>query len=196
MKRRSLVLVLRTCAAAAALVAGCSSAPSGHSSATGPATGQPATSESTPVGVVGPYSGPGGPTTGSSKLAIEAWADAANAAGGNGHHVQLYLEDDAGNPSTKSLADELGPHGINVTVLYPGHTLSNTYEKRLAAEAAERGLELADYLATIDTGTAIGRFIRPEEIGWVAVFLASPRSITISGDVITVGGGFLGGTYY
>ena len=97
---------------------------------------------------------------------------------------------------SKSLADELGPHGINVTVLYPGHTLSDTYERRLAAEAAERGLELADYLATIDTGTAIGRFVRPEEIGWVAAFLASPKSITISGDVITVGGGFLGGTYY
>jgi NAD(P)-dependent dehydrogenase (short-subunit alcohol dehydrogenase family) len=97
---------------------------------------------------------------------------------------------------SKSLADELGPHGINVTVLYPGHTLSNTYEQRLAAEAAERGMELADYLATIDTGTALGRFVRPEEIGWVAAFLASPKSITISGDVITVGGGFLGATYY
>jgi NAD(P)-dependent dehydrogenase (short-subunit alcohol dehydrogenase family) len=97
---------------------------------------------------------------------------------------------------SKSLADELGPHGINVTVLYPGHTLSNTYERRLAAEAAKRGMELADYLATIDTGTALGRFVRPEEIGWVAAFLASPKSITISGDVITVGGGFLGATYY
>jgi NAD(P)-dependent dehydrogenase (short-subunit alcohol dehydrogenase family) len=97
---------------------------------------------------------------------------------------------------SKSLADELGPHGINVTVLYPGHTLSDTYEQRLAAEAAERGMDLADYLATIDTGTALGRFVRPEEIGWVAAFLASPKSITISGDVITVGGGFLGATYY
>jgi NAD(P)-dependent dehydrogenase (short-subunit alcohol dehydrogenase family) len=97
---------------------------------------------------------------------------------------------------SKSLADELGPHGINVTVLYPGHTLSNTYEQRLAGEAAERGMDLPDYLATIDTGTALGRFVRPEEIGWVAAFLASPKSITISGDVITVGGGFLGATYY
>jgi branched-chain amino acid transport system substrate-binding protein len=101
MKRRSLVLALGTCAAAAALVAGCSSAASGHSSATGPATGPPATSGSIPVGVVGTFSGPEGTTTGSSKLAIEAWADAANAAGGvDGHRVQLYLEDDAGNPST------------------------------------------------------------------------------------------------
>jgi NAD(P)-dependent dehydrogenase (short-subunit alcohol dehydrogenase family) len=97
---------------------------------------------------------------------------------------------------SKSLADELGPHGINVSVLYPGHTLSNTYEQRLRAEAAERGMELDEYLATIDTGTGIGRFVRPEEIGWVAAFLASPKSITISGDVIPVGGGFLGGTYY
>ena len=101
MKRRSFVLVFGACAAAAALVAGCGSAPSGHSAATGPATGPPTTSGSIPVGVVGTFSGPEGTTTGSSKLAIEAWADAANAAGGiKGHHVRLYLEDDAGNPST------------------------------------------------------------------------------------------------
>jgi branched-chain amino acid transport system substrate-binding protein len=102
MKRRSLVLVSGSCLAAfAALAAGCSPAPSGHSSATGPVTGQQAAPGSIPVGVVGTFSGPEGTTTGSSRLAIEAWADAVNAAGGiNGHHVQLYLRDDAGNPST------------------------------------------------------------------------------------------------
>jgi branched-chain amino acid transport system substrate-binding protein len=90
--------MLGTCVAvSAALVAGCSSAPSGHSSA----AGQQAAAGSIPVGVVGTFSGPEGTTTGSSRLAVQAWADAVNAAGGvNGHHVQLYLKDDAGNPST------------------------------------------------------------------------------------------------
>jgi branched-chain amino acid transport system substrate-binding protein len=101
MKQRSLVLMAGSCAAAAALVAGCSSPPSAGASSTGAATSQQAAPGSIPVGVVGTFSGPEGTTTGSSKLAIEAWADAVNAAGGiGGHRVQLYLEDDAGNPST------------------------------------------------------------------------------------------------
>jgi branched-chain amino acid transport system substrate-binding protein len=100
MKRRSLVLAAGSCVVAVALIAGCSSSPSGRPSSAGPAKSQ-ATSGSIPVGVVGTFSGPEGTTTGSSRLAIEAWADAVNAAGGiNGRHVQLYVEDDAGNPST------------------------------------------------------------------------------------------------
>ena len=100
MKRRSLVLLAGSCAAAALLVAGCGSSGSGGSAA-GSAPGQQATAGSIPVGVVGTFSGPEGTTTGSSKLAMQAWADAVNAAGGiDGHQVQLYLEDDAGNPST------------------------------------------------------------------------------------------------
>jgi branched-chain amino acid transport system substrate-binding protein len=102
MKRRSLVLMAGSCVAvSAALVAGCGSGPSGHSSAAGPAAGRQAAPGTIPVGVVGTFSGPEGTTTGSSRLAIQAWADAVNAAGGiNGHHVQLDLKDDAGNPST------------------------------------------------------------------------------------------------
>ena len=93
MKRRSLILMAGSCMVSAALITGCSSSPSGNSSST--------RSANIPVGVVGTFSGPEGTTTGSSKLAIEAWADAVNAAGGiNGHHVQLYVQDDAGNPAT------------------------------------------------------------------------------------------------
>jgi NAD(P)-dependent dehydrogenase (short-subunit alcohol dehydrogenase family) len=97
---------------------------------------------------------------------------------------------------SKNLADELGPHGVNVTTLYPGHTLSNSFRARLEAEAEELGRTLEEHLATIDTGNAIGRFVRPQEIGWAAAFLASPKSVTINGDAITVGGGFLGSIYY
>ena len=97
---------------------------------------------------------------------------------------------------SKNLADELGPHGVNVTTLYPGHTLSDSFRVRLAAEAEAAGRTLDEHLATIDTGNAIGRFVQPHEIGWVAAFLASPKSVTINGDAITVGGGFLDTIYY
>jgi NAD(P)-dependent dehydrogenase (short-subunit alcohol dehydrogenase family) len=97
---------------------------------------------------------------------------------------------------TKNLADELGPFGVNVTAIYPGYTMTEPYRTRLEVEAEKAGVSFDDYIAGIDTGNAIGRFVEPEEIGWVAAFLASPRSITISGDPIPVGGGFLGSIYY
>jgi branched-chain amino acid transport system substrate-binding protein len=108
MNRRSLTLTAGSCLVFAALIAGCSSAasvnstaPSGNSSPTGSASSPQAAQGNIPVGVVGTFSGPEGTTTGSSKLAIEAWADAVNAAGGiNGRQLQLYVEDDAGNPAT------------------------------------------------------------------------------------------------
>jgi branched-chain amino acid transport system substrate-binding protein len=109
MNRRSLILRAGSCLVFAALVAGCGSAASVNSPSTSgnssAAPGSGSTSRAAqgniPVGVVGTFSGPEGTTTGSSKLAIEAWADAVNAAGGiNGRQLQLYVEDDAGNPAT------------------------------------------------------------------------------------------------
>jgi branched-chain amino acid transport system substrate-binding protein len=101
MKRRSLITTAGSGLVAAVLIAGCSSSPSGRSSAAGSSGNPQAAQGNIPVGVVGTFSGPEGTTTGSSKFAIEAWADAVNAAGGiNGRHVQLYVEDDAGNPAT------------------------------------------------------------------------------------------------
>jgi NAD(P)-dependent dehydrogenase (short-subunit alcohol dehydrogenase family) len=97
---------------------------------------------------------------------------------------------------TKNLADELGPYGVTATPIYPGHTLSDNYRARLRVEAEQKGMELEAYLATIDTHNAIGRFVLPEEVAWVVTFLASPKSVTISGDPIPVGGGFLGHIYY
>lgn len=97
---------------------------------------------------------------------------------------------------SKNLADELGPHGVNVTTLYPSYTLSNTYRERLQAQADAAGITLDQHLATIDTGNAIARFVQPHEIGWVAAFLASPKSVTINGDAITVCGGHLGPIHY
>lgn len=97
---------------------------------------------------------------------------------------------------TKNLADELGPKGVNVTAIYPGYTMTDQYRTRLESEAAASGVSFDDYIAAFDTGNAIGRFVQPEEIGWVVAFLASPKSITISGDPIPVGGGFLGSIYY
>ena len=54
-----------------------------------------------PIGIIGSYSGSQASSTGGVPLVARAWADSVNAAGGlNGHKIQLFVEDDAGDPAT------------------------------------------------------------------------------------------------
>jgi branched-chain amino acid transport system substrate-binding protein len=83
----------------------CSSAgsSSGTSSAsTGATSGAAASGGSTiPIGIIGSYSGSQASSTGGVPMVAQAWADTVNAAGGlNGHKIQLFVEDDAGDPAT------------------------------------------------------------------------------------------------
>jgi NAD(P)-dependent dehydrogenase (short-subunit alcohol dehydrogenase family) len=82
---------------------------------------------------------------------------------------------------TKNLADELGPQGINVTVVHPGATRT----ERMSDETAERM-----------SGNVIGRIVDADEVAYVVAFLASPKSVAITGDAIACGGGVRGAIHY
>lgn len=96
---------------------------------------------------------------------------------------------------TKNLADEYGPHGVNVTVVHPGMTRTERTPDTLAAMAAAQGLSPQEVEASIARGVTIGRMVTAEEVASVIVFLASPRSVAISGDPIAAGGGARGAIY-
>lgn len=92
---------------------------------------------------------------------------------------------------TKNVADELGPHGINVTVVHPGPTRTERYlelQRGGAFGGPERTGRIVD--------NVIGRPVEPEEVAWVVAFLASERSVAITGDGIVAGGGIPGFIYY
>lgn len=76
---------------------------------------------------------------------------------------------------TKNLADELGPKGINVTAVHPGPTRTDRTDAAFEAWASAR--------------TSLGRIIEAREVASVVTFLASPVSVAINGDAISVGGG-------
>jgi NAD(P)-dependent dehydrogenase (short-subunit alcohol dehydrogenase family) len=97
---------------------------------------------------------------------------------------------------TKNLADELGPLGINVTVVHPGRTITERTPSMLAARSAEAGITPEALQQRLDAGTSIGRNITADELADVVVFLASPRSVALTGDVIAAGGGARGPIYY
>jgi NAD(P)-dependent dehydrogenase (short-subunit alcohol dehydrogenase family) len=98
--------------------------------------------------------------------------------------------------AAKNLADELGHHGINVTTVHPGFTVTEKTPAILAERAARAGVTAEEAERRLAASVSIGRLVTAEEIASVVTFLASPRSVAINGDAITVGGGTPGPIYY
>jgi NAD(P)-dependent dehydrogenase (short-subunit alcohol dehydrogenase family) len=96
---------------------------------------------------------------------------------------------------TKNLADELGPKGINVTVVHPGLTRTEATPGVIARLAAAQGITEEEAERNLGRNT-IGRIVDSSEVAWVVTFLASPRSVAINGDAIACGGGVPGAIYY
>lgn len=81
---------------------------------------------------------------------------------------------------TKALAKELGPNGINVNVVAPGF-IQTDMTKNVTEEIRQ---EIMD-------NSALGRLGTPEDVAGVVSFLASEKSEFITGQVISVDGGWL-----
>jgi NAD(P)-dependent dehydrogenase (short-subunit alcohol dehydrogenase family) len=97
---------------------------------------------------------------------------------------------------TKNLADELGPLGINVTVVHPGLTRTEATPGVIQARADAFGLEPASVEARLAQGNSVKRLVDAAEVADVIAFLASPRSSSINGDAIACGGGQPGVIHY
>jgi len=90
---------------------------------------------------------------------------------------------------TKNLADELGPSGINVTVVHPGLTRTERTAALVAAQAQAQGVGEAAILQRMAEANSIRRLVDAAEVADVVAFLASPKSVAINGDAIAAGGG-------
>ena len=62
--------------------------------------------------------------------------------------------------------------------------------------AAVRGVSEPEAAALLARGVVIGRLVTAEEVADVIAFLASPRSVAITGDAIAAGGGAVGAIHY
>jgi 3-oxoacyl-[acyl-carrier protein] reductase len=83
---------------------------------------------------------------------------------------------------TRVLAKELGPRRIRVNSINPGGVeTEGTHEV---------GLVGGDFEREMVARTPLGRFGQPDDIAPVAVFLASPESGWLTGEVVTASGGY------
>jgi len=85
---------------------------------------------------------------------------------------------------TKSLAKELGPRKIRVNAINPGMVETEGVHSA--------GIMGSDFEKNVVAQTPLGRVGRPQDIGSVAVFLASEDSGWITGETLYVAGGFGG----
>lgn len=90
---------------------------------------------------------------------------------------------------TKNLADELGPSGINVTVVHPGLTRTEATGGVISARAARDGVSEQQIESQMALGNSVRRIINASDIANIVAFLASPLAVAISGDAIAAGGG-------
>lgn len=88
----------------------------------------------------------------------------------------------------KTLAMELGPHGVRANAICPGAVEGPRMEAVLAREAAVKGMTRDAVYAGYAAGTSMRRFVTARDIADMAVFLASDAARMVSGQVIAVDG--------
>ena len=96
---------------------------------------------------------------------------------------------------TKVLSDQLGPLGIAVNAVHPGIVRTPHLEELFVELARGRGIGPAEIEAEFTADIPTGTILSPDEIGRVVAFLACARELSVTGQSVTVDGGYSRGVY-
>jgi NAD(P)-dependent dehydrogenase (short-subunit alcohol dehydrogenase family) len=85
---------------------------------------------------------------------------------------------------TQSLALEVGQYGIRVNCITPGPVEGERIEWAMRKVSQSQGISYEQAVANEVARTALGRMVKPEDVGYLAVFLASDKSFNITGQTV------------
>lgn len=93
---------------------------------------------------------------------------------------------------SKTMANELGVHGITVNNVLPGATATERLSSIVANKAKKTGKSVEEALKGMEAQVPLKRVAQPEEVAAAAAFLASPAAAYINGINVPVDGGRTG----
>jgi len=95
--------------------------------------------------------------------------------------------------ATRTLAKELGSHGIRVNGIHPGHIWGPSVQWYFEHLAGEQGVTPEEIYAEVAAQNCLGYLADSAELAGTVVFLASPLSRPVTGQSINVScGHFMG----
>jgi len=128
------------------------------------------------------------------------WGRIVNLSGGAGRTPGTAISTPARNIAcvtlTKSLANTLGPFGINVNAIYPGTTITEAVLQRHRELAERQGKTLDKYLEELRQRSTIRHLVTAEDVAQVVTFLCSPLAVSITGEAVSVSGGVNADMHY
>ena len=92
---------------------------------------------------------------------------------------------------TKTAAQQLARHNLNVNSICPGVTMTELVSRLVSQRAAQRGVSVDEAKAAAVKPIPLRRANDPEDIAAMAVFLASPGARNITGQCYNVDGGLI-----
>ena len=108
------------------------------------------------------------------------WESANQAAYNTSKHAVVGM--------TRCAALENAPVGININAICPGMVETDMWED-FRSHADQQGIALADLKKATTRRIPLGRFLVPDEVAHIAVYLGSAESDAMTGQTITISGG-------
>ncbi|MGZ3627391.1 MAG: SDR family NAD(P)-dependent oxidoreductase [Ktedonobacteraceae bacterium] len=89
----------------------------------------------------------------------------------------------------RTLAWEVGEYGIRVNVISPGPVEGERIKRVVRNQAAALGISEEEALQQFTSSSPLGRLVPPDDIAAAAIFLASNKAASITGEDMNVSSG-------
>jgi NAD(P)-dependent dehydrogenase (short-subunit alcohol dehydrogenase family) len=128
------------------------------------------------------------------------WGRVVNISGGAGRAPGTAVSGGIRNIGTvnltKSMANALGPYGINVNAIYPGQTITEATLERYGEQAKREGTTVEALHKAADERTLLKHVVTATDIGYVVAMLCSPLTVGVHGEAIAVECGYRTDMHY